>query len=72
MMGRIYFDDAPDVLAEDQAAIREGLTTAYAAVQVTQAEAAATWLQHGAPLIVHQVGEPGRAGDPDISRDASD
>ena len=57
----------------DEAAIREGLTTAYAATAINQAEAHQMFLQHGPAVITHSVGEPGRAGDPDAGLpDAAD
>jgi hypothetical protein len=36
----VYFPDAPDVLAQDQAAIARGLAEAMAATHASQAEAA--------------------------------
>jgi hypothetical protein len=56
------------------AAIREGVATAPAAVQVSQAEAAAFLVAHGADMVGGHgdVNQPGRQGDPDPSLDASD
>jgi hypothetical protein len=73
-MGRQYFDDAPDVLGQDQAAIREGVSQAYVAVAASQAEAAAFLVAYGADVVGGHapVGEPGRMGDPDPALDASD
>jgi hypothetical protein len=73
-MGRIYFDDAPDVLGEDMAAIREGVATAAAANAVNQREAEQFLNLYGADVVDGHpdVGQPGRAGDPDIQSDASD
>jgi hypothetical protein len=60
-------------VAEDEAAVREGVATAYAATAVTQAEAHGFFVAHGSAVINHPpVGEPGRQGDPDLSRDAAD
>lgn len=65
--------DSPGGLNESIAAVREGLSRAYSAVATTQVETAAFLVAHGPATINHApVGEPGRQGDPDISRDASD
>jgi hypothetical protein len=74
MMGRIYFDGAPDPVAADEAAIREGVQQAYAAVQSDQREAAAFILASGAEVLGGHppVRRPGAQGDPDPTLDASD
>ena len=72
-MGRIYFDDAPNPLEVDQAAVREGVAQAYDAVQVGQREAEQFMRESGGDASAHApVGAPGRMGDPDLSRDAGD
>jgi hypothetical protein len=46
-MGRQYFDDAPDVLAEDMAAVREALASAQSTVAQAQVTAAQFLIQNG-------------------------
>jgi hypothetical protein len=51
---------------ESEQAVRDGLATAYSGVQSTQQEAHNFFVTHGASAVAgHQVGEPGRMGDPD-------
>jgi hypothetical protein len=66
--------DSPGGLNESVAQVREGLATAYSAVQITQQEAHNFFVTHGASAAAgHQVGAPGRMGDPDNPLpDASD
>lgn len=73
-MGRQYFDDAPDVLGTDMAAVREGVAQAAAATSVSQQEAAAFIVEYGGSVVAGHgtVGQPGREGDPDTTSDASD
>jgi hypothetical protein len=59
-------EDAPGGLNESVAQVREGLAQAYQGVQTTQQEAHNFFVTHGASAVPgHQVGEPGRMGDPD-------
>jgi hypothetical protein len=70
-----YPAGSADPLAADQAAIAAGVAEAFAAVQTTQAEAAAFIVEHGADVLGGHsaVGEAGRQGDPDSAgADASD
>jgi hypothetical protein len=65
--------DSPGGLNETVAQVAAGLNQAYAAVATTQVETAQFLVAHGPATINHApVGEPGRQGDPDLSRDASD
>lgn len=50
---------------ETEAAVREGLARVTPAFTVTQGEAAAFMIEHGAAAAAHDaVGRPGRQGDP--------
>jgi hypothetical protein len=75
-LGRIYWDDAPDPLAADTAAIREGVAAAEAATQVTQAQGHRFFAEFGSAVSDGHapVGSPGDIGsDPDsYGPDASD
>jgi len=66
-------EDAPGGGAETRAAVASGLAEAYAGIAMTQVESREMFVQHGAAAVSHQVGEPGRMGDPDATLpDASD
>jgi hypothetical protein len=67
-------EDAPGGLTESAAAVREGLSQAVSAYQVMQVEAHAFITEHGAQVLGGHspVNQPGRQGDPDLERDASD
>jgi hypothetical protein len=69
-----YFPDAPDVLGQDMAAVRQSVAEAAAAVVASQREAARFLVEYGADVVGGRapVGEPGRMGDPDPSLDAAD
>ena len=72
-MGYVEGQDA--VLLADQAAVREGVATAYSATAAAQREAAAFMVEHGADVLPGHadVGQPGRMGDPDAGLpDAAD
>ena len=67
----------PDVsggLVESAAAVAAGLAQAQSAVATTQLEAASFMAAYGAEVLPGHadVNQPGRQGDPDLSRDASD
>jgi hypothetical protein len=57
---------------ETAQAVAAGLATARQAYLVTAAETHELWVSHGPAVVSHQVGEPGRSGDPDTQRDAAD
>jgi hypothetical protein len=67
-------ESAPDPRPAVEAAIREGVRQAEAAVQVDQQEAAAFMNAHGAAVLGGHpdVRRPGRQGDPDPTLDAAD
>jgi hypothetical protein len=73
-MGIFFFESAPDVLGADEAAVREGLSTAYSAVAQDQQDVRAFIEAHGADVVAGHpfVRPPGRQGDPDPTLDASD
>jgi hypothetical protein len=73
-MGRIYFD-GPDPLAEDMAAIREGLQQSYAATVVDQQAAHDFFVASGDAVVGGHadVRKAGAQGDPDVGPpDAAD
>jgi hypothetical protein len=67
-------ETAPGGLADTRAAVAAGLAEAVSAFHVTQVEAATFMREHGAAVVPGHadVNQPGRMGDPDIERDASD
>ncbi|HEY3090771.1 MAG TPA: hypothetical protein VGJ59_22195 [Jatrophihabitantaceae bacterium] len=74
-MGRIYFDGTADPVAQDEAAVREGVAQAYAAVAVAQQEARTFFTSYGPAVSAGHadINAAGRQGDPDTSGpDASD
>jgi hypothetical protein len=62
------FEAAPDPVAQDAAAIREGVATAYAAATTAQGEAVRFLVNYGADV----VGGHAPVGEPDPSLDAAD
>jgi len=66
--------DVPGGVAESTQAIRQGLDQAVSAYAATQLEAAAFMNAYGGQVVGGHspVNAPGRQGDPDIERDASD
>ena len=69
----VSFGGSPAV-AEDAAAVREGVAAAYVANAANQAEAERFLRENGAAVIPGHgdVGAPGRMGDADVGLDASD
>jgi hypothetical protein len=66
--------DAPGGLNDTMAAVSSGLATAQTAVSVTQLETERFLTEYGGDVVGGHapVNAPGRQGDPDLERDASD
>jgi hypothetical protein len=59
--------DSPGGRRESEAAVREGIARAVAAVAVTQVEAEQFMTANGAGAVApRRVGKAGRQGDPDV------
>jgi hypothetical protein len=77
-MGRQYFDDAPDVLGQDQAAIARGVAEARAVADARMADGHRFIVESGHQVLsghadVGQVRSPDIGSDPDsFGADASD
>jgi hypothetical protein len=66
--------DVPGGITESAQAVRDGLAQAVSAYSMMQSEASAFQAEYGAAVLPGHapVNAPGRQGDPDVERDASD